>query len=60
MIYKIIILILILIFLFYFVNKEILNEYFMVSTWTPYYVDYYNQPGYTNYFYNNGYMYPLY
>lgn len=36
------------------------NEHFAVTTWTPYYVDYYNQPGYTNYFYNNGYMYPLY
>ena len=30
-----------------------------ITTWTPYYVDIYNQPGYTNYFYNNGYMYPI-
>lgn len=29
-------------------------------TWTPYVVDFNNQPAYSNYFYNNGYMYPVY
>ena len=28
-------------------------------TWTPYIKDVYNQPGYSNYFYKNGYMYPV-
>lgn len=28
-------------------------------TWTPYIVDRYHQPGYSNYFYQNGYMYPV-
>ena len=36
----------------YFYNK--------VTTWTPYVMDCYNQPCYSNYFYNNGYMYPIY
>jgi len=27
--------------------------------WTPYVSDYYNQPQYNNYFYQNNYMYPL-
>ena len=31
-----------------------------ISTWTPYYVDINFQPGYSNYFYRNGYMYPIY
>ena len=50
----------ILILIFYLVNKIILTENFLVTTWTPYIVDYNNQPGYSNYFYNNGYMYPIY
>jgi len=29
-------------------------------TWTPYIIDKYNQPGYSNYFYHNNYMYPSY
>ena len=29
-------------------------------TWTPYIIDKYNQPGYSNYFYHNNYMYPTY
>ena len=29
-------------------------------TWTPYVIDVYNQPAYSNYFYQNGYMYPVY
>ena len=49
---------LIIIFLFYYFNN--IKENFIVTTWTPYIVDYANQPGYTNYFYNNGYMYPVY
>jgi hypothetical protein len=51
------ILILILI-LFYYINIFILNEHFLV-TWTPYSIDKYNQPGYSNYFYHNNYMYPV-
>lgn len=51
------ILILILI-LFYYINIYILNENFLV-TWTPYSIDKYNQPGYSNYFYHNNYMYPV-
>ena len=43
------------IYTFYF-KKNI--ESFSV-TWTPYFVDKYNQPGYTNYLYHNGYMYPV-
>ena len=35
------------------------KEDFLVS-WTPYIVDRYNQPGYSNYFYHNNYMYPVY
>lgn len=31
-----------------------------VTTWTPYIIDWMYQPGYSNYFYNNGYMYPIY
>ena len=43
-------------------NKLLYIEHFYVnniSTWTPYIVDREYQPGYTNYFYNNGYMYPV-
>lgn len=60
--YKYILIIIIILFLFYIVNNNIKNikENFIVTTWTPYIVDYWNQPGYTNYFYNNGYMYPIY
>ena len=32
----------------------------IVTTWTPYVMDCYNQPCYSNYFYGNGYMYPIY
>ena len=31
-----------------------------VTTWTPYIIDWMRQPGYSNYYYNNGYMYPIY
>lgn len=30
-----------------------------VVTWSPSYVDNYYQPGYNEYFYNNGYYYPV-
>lgn len=30
-----------------------------VVTWSPSYVDNYYQPGYNQYFYNNGYYYPV-
>ena len=56
---NIIILVLLLVIIFYIINKFVLIENFFVSTWTPYYVDIYNQPGYTNYLYRNGYMYPV-
>ncbi len=41
------------------------NVYFkslppQVITWTPYSIDYYNQPAYHAYFFDNHYMYPLY
>jgi len=52
--------------IFYFVNKllsyekfYIGDQYSYVTTWTPYIIDKYNQPGFSNYFYNNGYMYPV-
>jgi hypothetical protein len=48
--------------IFYMLNKLLYTEYFYgnyISTWTPYIVDREYQPGYTNYFYNNGYMYPV-
>jgi drug/metabolite transporter (DMT)-like permease len=52
----IIFIIIILIYYYYYKNIEL----FTIKTWTPYIIDYNNQPGYTNYFYNNGYMYPIY
>ena len=57
---NILIVFLLLIFVFYLINENISKEHFYVTTWTPYIVDYYNQPGFTNYFYKNGYMYPIY
>lgn len=47
-------------FIFYFINRALSIENFYVTTWTPYIVDKEYQPGFSNYFYNNGYMYPLY
>ena len=60
----IIIYIFIILFIFYIINN-ILNykfnkEHFIIKTWTPYIIDKEYQPGYSNYFYNNGYMYPIY
>ena len=54
---NIISIILILTFLFYLLNKNI-KENFLV-TWTPYIIDKYRQSGYSNYFYHNNYMYPI-
>ena len=57
-IYIILIIIFIILILFKIFNKN-LNEPFLV-TWTPYIIDNYYQPGYSNYFYHNNYMYPVY
>ena len=48
--------------IFYIINKYLIIEkfYVPVTTWTPYIIDKDYQPGYSNYFYNNGYMYPIY
>ncbi len=43
--------------LFYLLNKNI-KENFLVTV-TPYIIDKYRQPGYSNYFYHNNYMYPI-
>jgi hypothetical protein len=39
-------------------NNKIIY-YPKVVTWSPSYVDNYYQPGYNQYFYNNGYYYPV-
>ena len=51
------------ILLLYYLYKN--NSFFQLKesftvTWTPYVGDVYNQPGYSNYFYHNNYMYPIY
>ena len=56
--YYIISIIIIILFLFYIINKNI-KENFSV-TWTPYIIDKYRQPGYSNYFYHNNYIYIIY
>jgi hypothetical protein len=60
---KIIIIIIFISFvIYYFYQYNYFYKYkedFLV-TWTPYIVDRYNQPGYSNYFYHNNYMYPVY
>ena len=40
----------------YLRKKQIEN---FTVTWTPYVIDKCNQPGYSNYFYDNNYMYPI-
>jgi hypothetical protein len=52
--------IILIILIFYFINKLLSKEHFYITTWTPYVLDNQYQPGYSNYFYNNGYMYPIY
>lgn len=54
--YLIILLILLLIYSIYLRKYQIEN---FTVTWTPYIVDKCNQPGYSNYFYQNNYMYPI-
>jgi hypothetical protein len=49
-----------IILIFFFVQNILNKEHFHIKTWTPYIIDKENQPGYSNYFYNNGYMYPIY
>jgi hypothetical protein len=53
--------ILVLLCIFYFIHvyQRKKQENFEV-TWTPYVIDNYHQPGYSNYFYHNNYMYPVY
>lgn len=53
-------LIAIIVIILYIVNKFLSIENFYITTWTPYIMDIEYQPGYSNYFYNNGYMYPIY
>lgn len=55
---KLILLYLVLFFLSIFFIYLTNIEHFNV-TFTPYIIDYYRQPGYSNYFYHNNYMYPL-
>ena len=46
-----------------FEKQDIFYPYhnnYRVVTWSPSYVDNYYQPGYNQYFYNNGYYYPVY
>lgn len=50
------ILIILLFYSIYLQKRQIEN---FTVTWTPYIIDYYKQPGYSNYFYQNNYMYPL-
>ena len=52
-------LIIIIFSILYIINSLLSVENFYVTTWTPYIIDKEYQPGYTNYFYNNGYMYPI-
>ncbi len=54
------IIILLILFTLLYYNKYSNIEHFIVTTWTPYVMDCDNQPCYSNYFYMNGYMYPIY
>lgn len=49
---------LIILIIFYIINDILNIEHFYIS-WTPLKFDREYQPIYRNYFYNNGYMYPL-
>ena len=50
-----------IIFIFNIFNKLLYEKFYnkYVTTWTPYIIDNQYQPGYSNYYYNNGYMYPI-
>ena len=54
--YLIILLALLIIYSIYLRKYQIEN---FTVTWTPYIIDKCNQPGYSNYFYQNNYMYPI-
>ena len=54
--YLITLLLLLIIYSIYLRKYQIEN---FTVTWTPYIVDKCNQPGYSNYFYQNNYMYPI-
>ena len=54
-----IIFLILFIFSIYLIYVKKYNIESFSVTWTPYIVDVYNQPGYSNYFYQNGYMYPV-
>jgi hypothetical protein len=41
-------------------NANNIENNINITTWKPYIIDKYFQPGYSNYFYRNGYMYPIY
>ena len=56
----VIIYILFIIIIFYIINNLLSKEHFYTTTWTPYVIDDQYQPAYSNYFYKNGYMYPIY
>ena len=57
--FLIIIFLILFIFSIYLIYVKKYNIESFSVTWTPYIVDVYNQPGYSNYFYQNGYMYPV-
>ena len=57
---NILLVIIIICLLFIFINRYLFIENFYVTTWTPYVIDFEHQPAYSNYFYDNGYMYPVY
>ena len=58
-IFIILILIFFVILSYIYYNKLNNKEHFYITTWTPYIIDMEYQPGFSNYFYNNGYMYPI-
>jgi len=63
--YLVILFLLLIIFLlFYYINFNLafIEKFYnrRPVTWTPYVIDVYNQPAYSNYFYQNGYMFPVY
>jgi hypothetical protein len=60
-IFYIFIILTIILILFNFINNLLKIENFLnITTWKPYIIDVNFQPGYSNYFYKNGYMYPIY
>ena len=41
-------------------REPVMTNMVMGNTWTPYVIDTVNQPAYSYYFFQNGYMYPIY